>query len=291
MNAFQDQLKIKKSVDKSNFSLGLYFANYTQTNRWYFTEILTDVRDNPQFVDLTVNSTPVTSNGFRNYLSLYVNGEGQTTIFSGVFGAELQLSDQLRADLGARYEYNDFVQTSENTTTIDLDNNPATKYNNENFGNGSFRHFSRSLDDYALSGGLNYRLTDEWAIYGQVSRAYKMPALDEFLVAAAQEQVNLFKSRETLFYEGGIKFAGPRLGFMVNGFYGLLRNIVGQGAEVDTTTGAIHWVIRSSPDSRAYGAELEASATPVTGLTFLGAATLIQPQTVEAAGAALTAGG
>ena len=49
-------------------ALGLYFANYSQTNEWYFTDILTDVANNP-FLDLTVSSggrqIDITKNGFR----------------------------------------------------------------------------------------------------------------------------------------------------------------------------------------------------------------------------------
>src|SRR2546422_7895036 len=57
ISAFQDQLTFKKSIEGGhNVSLGLYFANYSQTNNWYFTDILTDVQDNPHFVDMTVNS-------------------------------------------------------------------------------------------------------------------------------------------------------------------------------------------------------------------------------------------
>jgi iron complex outermembrane receptor protein len=41
LSAFQDQFQLKKSLGQNNLALGLYFANYSQTNRWYFTDILT----------------------------------------------------------------------------------------------------------------------------------------------------------------------------------------------------------------------------------------------------------
>src|SRR5437879_2014909 len=103
-----------------------------------------------------------------------------------------------------------------------------------------------------------------------------MPALDEFLVAQAQDQVNLFRARETFFYEGGVKFSASQVGINLNGFYGILEHIVGQGAEVDAATGATHWVVKPSPDNRTYGAEVEASAIPARGLSFLGAATFLE---------------
>src|SRR5262249_23483604 len=208
LSAFQDQLQIKKESEVGNVALGLYMANYSQENRWFFTDILTDIRDNPRFVDLVIYSGTdtihVTRDGFRNFLSNYVNGSGQATIFSSTVGGELKLTPRLRADGGVRWEYNDYVQSSENTSILNLDGNPKTPYDNETWGTGTFRHFSRSLDDWAGSVGLNYKLSDHLAAYALGSRGYKMPALDEFLVAAAQEAVALFEPRRTLMGEGGI---------------------------------------------------------------------------------------
>lgn len=296
LSAFQNQFTLTKSVGEHNFSAGFYFANYTQTNRWYFTEILTDVRDNPQFVDVQVtdaqgNITQRTSNGFTRYLSNYVNGSGSTTIFSGVIGGELKLTPQLRVDLGGRWESDKYVQSSENTSPIDLDGDPNTPYDVEPWGNGSFRHFSRTLDDYAISLGANYAVNSQFALYAQASRGYKMPALDEFLNAQAQAQIDVFENQETRLAEAGVKYSSPMLGFSIGGYWGELKNIVGQGAEVDPNTGVITWVVRPSPESRSYGAELEFSARPASGFTVFGAGTYVKPQTLPGTGAALTAGG
>ncbi|TLY30992.1 MAG: TonB-dependent receptor [Ignavibacteria bacterium] len=288
LSAFQDQLTLNKTVDKHKFTLGLYFANYSQVNHWYFTDILTDVEDNPRFLDLeyTVGAAKFerTKNGFRNFLSLYVNGAGQTTVVSGVAGAELQLTDQLRADIGARYEADDFVQSAENSSTFDLDKDTATLYDREDFGNGSFRHFSRKMEDWAGSLGLNYRVSDELSVYAQGSRAFKMPALDEFLTAQAEEKVGLFDARQVYFGEGGIKYAGRRVGLAADAFYGLLKNIIGQGAVTDST-GKIIWTVSTSPENRAYGLELEVSSTPAEGFSILGSGTFLKAELGTGAGA------
>jgi iron complex outermembrane receptor protein len=289
LSAFQDQLQIRKGFGPHNVALGMYFANYSQDNHWYFTDILTDVQDNPEFLDLTVFSggqqINVTKNGFRNFISNYVNGSGQASVVSGSLGGEFRLTDRLRLDAGGRWEYNSFVQTSENTSPIDLDGNPATPYDVEPWGNASFRHFSRSLNDWAGSIGLNFRLTNQVAVYALGARAYKMPALDEFLNATSPEQVSLFDSREVQTVEGGVKFAAPQFGFTVNGFYTLLKNIVGQGAVTDTATGRTTWVVLTSPQNESYGAELELAVMPVTGLRLDGTATWLKAQLGSGAGA------
>ena len=289
LTAFQDQLQLKKSFTTGDFALGLFFANYTEQNRWFFTDILTDIRDNPRFLDLVVYSGAdtihVTQNGFRNFLSNYVNGTGQATVLSGVLGGELHPVSRLRIDAGARWELNDFVQSSENTSPINLDGDPTTPYDNEPWGNGSFRHFSRTMNDWAGSVGLNYKLADHLAAYAQGARGYKMPALDEFLTAQAQQAVALFEPRRTLMGEVGIKYFSDRFGVAATGFYGRLKNIVGQGAVLDTTTGRTVWVLQTSPENNSYGIEFEGSAELARGLRFLANATVLKAELGSGAGA------
>jgi iron complex outermembrane receptor protein len=284
ISAIQNQLTLRRSFGAHSLSIGGYLANYTQDNTWYFTDILTDIRDNPRFLDLVITpaggGAPVnfTNNGFRKYVSTYFNGSGSTTIVSGVLGGEVQLTDRLRADLGVRAEYNNFVQNSENTAAVDLDSDSTTTYDNITYGNNTFRHFSRDITDWSASAGLNFRLSDNISLYGGGSRGYKMPALDEFLVAAAQAQVELFDAREVQAIEGGVKYASGGLGVTVNGFYTIIKNQIGQGAELDPVTGATVWSVRVSPDNRSMGVEVEAFASPVEGLQLIGSGTFLEAE-------------
>ena len=282
ISAVQDQLSLRRTFGRHSLSIGGYFANYTQTNRWFFTNILTDVRDIPRFLDLVVTppgGTPdtVTKNGFRQFISNYQNGTGQTSIVSGVIGGEVQVSERLRADLGARVEYDDYVQQSENTSAFDLDANPATLFDNMNFGNNSFRHFTKSITDWSASVGLNYRINNSLSAYTTGARGYKMPALDEFLQANAQAQVDLFGSREVQSIEGGVKYASNRVGLTVNGFYTKLKNIIGQGAVIGPD-GSTTWRVTVDPQARSFGAELEAFVTPVEGVQIEGNGTLLRAE-------------
>jgi outer membrane receptor protein involved in Fe transport len=282
ISAVQDQLQLRRGFGKHSLSIGAYFANYTQDNRWFFTQILTDVRDNPRFLDAigqpAGGGAPVnvTKNGFRRYLSLYSNGSGSATIASGVVGGEVQLTDQLRADLGLRVEYNNFQQNSENTTSVDLDANPATTYDIEPYGNNTFRHFSRSITDWSSSVGLNYRLNDYVGIYGAAARGYKMPELDKLLNATEQGQVDVFEAEEVQAVEAGVKYATGRVGVTIGGFYSKLKNVTGQGAVFDPATGTTIWRTTTDPQSHSYGAELEAFISPVEGLQLLGSGTIME---------------
>ena len=278
ISAIQDQLQLRRSFGKHTLAIGGYFANYTQDNHWNFTDVLVDARDNPRFLDLIITppgGTPdsVTKNGFRNFLSTYANGSGSSSILSGTIGGEIQMTERLRADLGVRVEYDYYQQNSENTSKFDLDGNPATTYDNETFGNGSFRHFTRNITDWAGSVGLNYRMNDNLAFYAAGSRGYKMPELDFLLNATAQAQVDLADPKEVQSLEGGVKTQIGRGAITLGGFYTKVKNITGQGLEV--VNGVTTWVIRQSPDNQAYGAELEAVINPVQGLLLQGNATLL----------------
>ena len=80
ISAIQDQLQLRRQFGRHSLAMGAYLANYTQENQWNFTDILTDVRDNPRFLDVVITppggTLTVTKNGFRNFLSNYVNGTG-----------------------------------------------------------------------------------------------------------------------------------------------------------------------------------------------------------------------
>ncbi|MFN2637272.1 MAG: TonB-dependent receptor domain-containing protein [Gemmatimonadaceae bacterium] len=288
---FQDQLTLSRafaSFAPIQLSGGLYFANYTQGNHWYFTDVLMDVADNPHLLDLRSTSggvtTDVTRNGFRNFLSFYQNGTGTATIVSGVVGASSQLTRRFRTDLGFREEWNNFVQNSENNSTFDLDNNPNTRYNNETYGNGTFRHLSRSLSDWAASLGFNFLLTDHTSLYASGSRGYKMPALDEFL-QAQPAQVPLFDPRQTQSIEGGVKWATPMYGLTLNGFYTKLKNIVSSGVVLDPATGNTIFVNQPSPENRSWGAEIEGALTPFQPLLLMTSWTFLKSTLGNGAGA------
>ena len=284
---FQDQLQLRKNFGENAVSAGVYFANYTQGNKWYFTDILMDVQDNPNFVDLVVvtpgtapvatRTINVTKNGFRNYLSNYVNGTGQSTIVSGVVGGDFQLLPRLRTSLGVRWEWDNFVQSSERTANVDLDTLASTPYDNETWGTGSFRHFNRSLDDWSGSIGFNYTLSPTTALYATAARGYKMPALDEYLNAQAEEQVRLFDARTVRSYEGGVKYATGLLGVTLNGFRTEVKNITSQGSVVGTD-GRTTWIIVTAPTNRSYGAEFEVLVSPLTALSLRGSGTWLRAE-------------
>jgi len=106
-----------------------------------------------------------------------------------------------------------------------------------------------------------------------------MPALDEFLNASAQQQVDLLGSKRNYTAEIGLKHAGRNFGVTVDGFYTLLKDIVSQGLVTDPVTGLPIWIIQTNPENRSYGLELEASGhLPNSGFSAVTNWTLLRAE-------------
>jgi len=123
----------------------------------------------------------------------------------------------------------------------------------------SYRHFAKSIGDWAASIGLNYSMTDQTSLYALGSRAYKMPALDEFIFPTASQQVALFGDRRNWTGEVGVKHASRNFGVTLDGFYTVLKDIVSQGFVTNPGTGQSEWIVQANPSVSSYGLELEGS--------------------------------
>ena len=56
ISAIQDQLQLRRQFGRHSLAVGAYLAHYTQENQWNFTDVLTDVRDNPRFLDVVAST-------------------------------------------------------------------------------------------------------------------------------------------------------------------------------------------------------------------------------------------
>jgi len=302
MSAFQEQLQISKSLDLGgdilyhhDLSLILYFGSYSMTNNWFFPTVLTDVQNITHFIDAAVTYTAngatktldVTKNGFTDYMSYFVNGNGQANVLDGVLSDQMMVMDRLRLNLAGRWEGDGFVQNTENNSTVQPNGTPVDSttppYAYEAWGNNSYRHMNVTLHDWAFSAGLNYDiLPNELAFYANFSRAYEMPSLDN-LLQDVPAQVALFQDEHTLQYEGGFKYYSDVFSFDADAFWADLKNINSQGA-INTPSGGVEWVTNYSPEQKAFGIEADVTYSPITGLFLRGNWTLLRSEYSSGAG-------
>lgn len=282
LNSFSDQFQLSKTFAAGktthNFSIGAYVSSYEAGNLWFFNDILTDVRTQPRFVDLTTfniagEPTNVTQNGFRRYGSLFVNANGDVDLAAFFLGDQIQLNEKLRLDLGVRYETDTFRQFDELTTTFDLGDPTTLADDQVSGGTGRIRGVTQSFDEVAFSVGLNYLLSNEVAVWARVGNGYKMPILDNYLFGGGD-----LEAEDLLQAEVGTRIGSPHFGLNASAYFLRLENFPSQDVRVDPVTGETVFVTDFVGQAETTGLELELVAEPLTGLRLTFTGTLQSPE-------------
>ena len=259
MSDFTNQLQLTYDTDTHSLNAGAYFTSYGMSELWHWHDILTDVQGNPRMLDLTVTDTggdtyQVTENGFTQYGSTYLNHQATATKVAVYAGDEWQVTDQLRIDVGGRLEHASFVGNAEGGQEVNLDSDPTTLYNNGVLvGNNAPTSYQHDFTEWALSGGLNYRLSEQYAVFGRFTRGFRMPDFDQWAFSpTAKGDVE-----EVLQGELGVKINTPNVGIFATAFYSSLTNIPFTD---EVVVGGDIVQQRRFANSLTGGLELEASA-------------------------------
>ena len=177
-DALQDDLRVNFSFDPHTLTLGLYYADYGMADRWSLgNQLLMDVSDRPRRLLLAGITDP---NAFTQYSTFNLRTDYDATAYALYASDEWQLTDALRVDFGVRYDTQDIDASVSNATNVNLDGNPATRYDNATSLAGSGR--TRSSEDFSDTGfsiGFNYEFTDHHAVFGHYTDAAKLPHFDD----------------------------------------------------------------------------------------------------------------
>lgn len=273
---FSNQFLLKKTAQAGNtihnITVGSYFGFYTADHRWMFNNLLTTVENAPRLLNLTVRDAAgapvevVSENGFTQYLGLYVTAEANATLFSFFAGDEIQLTDRLRIDLGARFERDEYEANQENTEPFDLEG-PSLADDAVNWGNRTFTRRQVDFDEWAASVGANYLLNENFSIYGRVSRGYKMPLLDQYAVGSFPD------TAETLYQgEAGVKVSTPTYGLSALVYLVRLEDFPSQDVRIVDGNPVFETAIVG--EAQTLGFEAEGAVVPYPGVRFNGQLTL-----------------
>jgi len=261
IQSFTDDLRFTRELFPGNsLTVGGYFASYSSDDVWYLgNNMLVTATPNAQLINVTLN------NGGKGF-QLTQNG-----LLSGAFFALVDhysgknaagfLSDQWRIgswlfDAGVRLENQRVNGTIEGTSSVDLDGNPLTLYNNgTSVANGTF---TPSTYDHTLpswSVGANYELTSHMSVFGRINQGYHFPGFDDLRSGTPQSQ-------QVQNYEVGYRVQTGTLyggvGAFRRRFYGVpYQQFLADGTQVTASYGA-----------QAYGTTFEASWLPIDRLTL-----------------------
>ena len=275
-NEFQLKKDWEVGGNTHQVQFGTYLSHYTADNLWFWQDILTDVRDNPRFVDLTVfdaqgHAQAITQNGFRRFGSTYANGDGEVDVSAFFGGYQGQFSEQLRVDFGFRIERNEFSQFSEDVSTFDLGDPTTLADNAVSWGLGTFRHTTQTFNEQAFSLGVNWLQSDALAFWARASKGFKMPILDNYLFNS-----DPLESEELVQLEAGVKFGSQKFALNASAYFLELSNFPSQDARV--VDGETVFVTDYVGESETIGLETEFVFRPGKGFAITGSATFQSPE-------------
>ena len=185
------------------------------------------------------------------------------------------ITDQLKATGGARFTYDTSTNTSQRITYQFPVEPPFTQGPNSfctdltSTPNDCYQTTSETSHAPTWMADLEYKPLDDLLAYGKYSRGYRAGGV----YGNAPSNYRTFQPEKLDSFEAGIKTSyngAVRATFNATAFYNNFRNQQLQasfdaapGAAVSPTTGIIN-----AGKSKIWGAEIEATLTPVTGLTI-----------------------
>ena len=271
-NEFMDNFSISKKVKNMNFILGGFYAN-SQMSRiggsQDFGFAVGTMQDKPHLVDITLagfdgKTYQVTD---PNGVQLPGSSGASTASFRQIqsaayFGHEWNISDKLIFDWGIRYEslhaYGYNSQPIANAESAGLDNNPLTIYDNFGGTAGPRLNVDKTVNTVSFSGGLNYKLADDQAVYVRYSNGKKSPDINFYLDQTSQFLIDNSKpnAQKIEQFEVGYKISTPKLKVFATPFYSTLSNVSTTQTFLNTD-GTYYNPGNQFNAYRTYGLELE----------------------------------
>lgn len=239
-----DQLTLTKRLKNMSLTGGLYYAysdvyrsnpggigamfNQLSFPRPQATSIT--YTDNTGKVYQVTNPDGVTGGmGKSAATSIFDITQNQTALF---LGHNWELSPKINLDWGIRYESirvkgtnqvaNQFTATDGGT-----DKNPLTLYDNTYGRIVKTYSYNKLVETFSFSGGINYKFSDQVAIYGRFSQGSKAPDLGIYLntnTAADETFINPI-AQKIQQLEAGVKVKKSNFSLFVTPFYSLLSNV------------------------------------------------------------------
>jgi iron complex outermembrane recepter protein len=263
-SAWQDDFRLSLPLDAHALTLGVYAADYSMHDRWSLGNLLLmDVSDQPQRLLLPGVTD---AHGYTRYSFLNLLADYDATAYSVYFSDEWQVTDALRLDVGARYDAQRIHASISNSVDVNLDGDPATRYDNAtSLAGPDRRRLSEDFASPAYSIGFNYELTAQHALFGHYSAASKLPHFDDVRngVLVEDNVVNLELGYKTAI-EPFVMFAT----LFQTAFDNVpFQDILGGGATV----------VRRA-QTRTRGLELEGELQPLAALSVRFSMTLQDPE-------------
>jgi outer membrane receptor protein involved in Fe transport len=247
-----EQMTVNKKVKNMNFTGGLYYVNSSidRTSSGAGTVYSQMTDGYPRATGITYTNNSGTVFQVTNPDGV-IGGSGKSTPasifdvnynqFASFFGHNWAITPKLNLDWGIRFESIRVKGTNQLGTTINLtdggtDKNPLTLYDNTAGAITSSYDYDKKVNTTSFSGGLNYLINEDLAIYGRYSQGNKAPDVSIYLnvnTVGSSKFLNPIAQR-TKQFELGLKWKKNNLNLYVTPFYSILGNVPVQSLGQET---------------------------------------------------------
>jgi outer membrane receptor protein involved in Fe transport len=229
VEAFTNDISLSKAFDRGTATFGFYTSNASSDDLWSLdNEKYEVVQHGGEMVTGIACNDPAVDSCGGNF---DIDGSGDATANALYAATTFDITDQLRADVGLRYENYQIDYTIDDGRDGDVD-------------------FGTSTDESEVSwtAALNYLLNDSMGVFGRINQGQLMPQFDTYRDGRAALASGNDLIQEISQYELGFKWVTDYLSLYATGFYtdvdprvvtfvfggnALLTTQESQGVEVD----------------------------------------------------------
>uniref|UniRef100_UPI001576DAA2 TonB-dependent receptor n=1 Tax=Sphingomonas bacterium TaxID=1895847 RepID=UPI001576DAA2 len=239
---------------------GMYYNVRRRNDQSATATVINDVRNDSHIYDLVALNSggqvlgTLTNNGVVNYGN-WGQGifEDEVNSIAGYFNDELRIGDKLHIDFGARYEHEHVGVDIGNTALVNAAVPAGTPGIVSDVGStfdGTFTHQSASYNKLAYTGGINYTLTDHFALYVRGAYGFQTNGGDTG---------GTHKPTALTLYEGGVRAQYPGFNASVIGFRTEINDLSYQF--INPANAAVQ--SNAVADSRTNGVQVDADIRPI----------------------------
>lgn len=299
VNEVIDQFEIHKKVGKSDFTIGAYFGqskvDYTGGFSGQYLATLEN-RPTPLAITVTAPNGDVTQmttpNGYKNNGIFYAHNALTNKRLDLFFGQTTALGNKLTLDYGFRYNTTQYVGNAEAQSTSKLniplvlaggyDKNKLTEYDNTALLATDPWSYDRKYNSLAFSAALNYKISENQAIYGRYSIGQKAPDLDQITAPRTKESsANLYlEPIKMTQVEISYKSQMEKLNLYVTPFFSQIGNLAESVFASDTAANTFYNTTPVYSKQRSIGVEIEAEAKITSNFNVRANLTLQNPKSV-----------
>jgi iron complex outermembrane recepter protein len=301
---FITSVQVNREIGKHNLNAGIYFSTYRTAFRLVQNGVFVEVANQPRMVQVMIPDqdgepmglTP--PDGFAGYNSGFWNLRSFTNLGALYLGDTWTVSDRLQIDGGLRMDIN--FSRGNNERPV----NPGQVVNGEVvgqvtpdgyssftptpeqsrnglFGSGIYRTWDYNFTTISGSVGINYKLSDRFALYARGSRGNRAPEVRQWTFQASDgSQITGETVRgeieSILQAESGVKVQSSGWSLLLTGFYSASKNLITTLHRGQADGSFIFLPITG--DTRTFGVEIEAALQPVNRLDLRLNSTIQDPR-------------